>query len=400
MIVGAGVAGLAALADLERAGLRVVCLEARQRIGGRVHTIRDPASPLPIELGAEFIHGRPPEIWQIIREKALAIYDVSNASVPPHNGDMGQLMGAMSNAARHADESFASFLLRSSYPAHEKEFATSYIEGFNAADSQRIGIRSLAQDEEAASKIDGDRSFRFFSGYDAIPKALAGIENVSLGEAVEAISWRKDSVEIQCIGRSLSARKVLVTVPLGVLEAIAWHPAPGDWLRAEKQLAFGQVFRVVMRFGDAFWEENADFTDAGFIFSSDQVFPTWWSALGARAPLLTGWSAGPHADALCGKSREVVIETALRSLANIMPMKTPDVQGAYFHDWSADPFSRGAYSYVPAGALDARATLAEPVADTLYLAGEATDQGGHSATVHGAIASGRRAARQIVNSER
>ncbi|MBV9612946.1 MAG: FAD-dependent oxidoreductase, partial [Acidobacteriaceae bacterium] len=68
----------------------------------------------------------------------------------------------------------------------------------------------------------------------------------------------------------------------------------------------------------------------------------------------------------------------------------------YYHDWHTDPFSRGAYSYVPAGALPARARLAKPVADTLFFLGEATDQTGHSATVHGAIASGRRAARQIL----
>jgi monoamine oxidase len=72
------------------------------------------------------------------------------------------------------------------------------------------------------------------------------------------------------------------------------------------------------------------------------------------------------------------------------------VLAAHFHDWHADPFFRGAYSYVPAGKLAARKTLAETVADTLYFAGEATDLEGHSATVHGAIATGIRAARHVI----
>jgi monoamine oxidase len=92
------------------------------------------------------------------------------------------------------------------------------------------------------------------------------------------------------------------------------------------------------------------------------------------------------------------------SLARILSRSEADlnrlVQAAYFHDWQADPFARGAYSYVPAGALPWRAKFAEPVQDTLFFAGEVTEQDGHSATVHGAIASGIRAAKQILETAR
>ena len=87
---------------------------------------------------------------------------------------------------------------------------------------------------------------------------------------------------------------------------------------------------------------------------------------------------------------------ALESLEQILGTRPAAVTGTWFHDWHADPFARGAYSWVPAGALPARDTLARPVADTLYFAGEATDLLGYGGTVHGAIASGRRAARQII----
>jgi hypothetical protein len=72
------------------------------------------------------------------------------------------------------------------------------------------------------------------------------------------------------------------------------------------------------------------------------------------------------------------------------------LEGWYVHDWQADHFTRGAYSYVPVGALDAVATLAQPVDDTLFLAGEATDSSGHTGTVHGTLATGQRAARQVL----
>jgi monoamine oxidase len=142
--------------------------------------------------------------------------------------------------------------------------------------------------------------------------------------------------------------------------------------------------------------------DVGFIFSKEAVFPTWWTTLPTRSAVLTGWSAGAYAEGLQGKSRAEILNQALQSLARItgLPGEMIDSQleAMYFHDWCADPYARGAYSYVPAGALNARKQLAVPVEGTLYFAGEATDQNGYSATVHGAIASGRRAAWQILSS--
>src|SRR5438270_100572 len=81
IVIGAGVSGLAALSTLDRAGLNVVCLEARDRIGGRIFTVRDPLCPLPVELGAEFVHGRPAETWNIIQTASLAAYDCEERGI-------------------------------------------------------------------------------------------------------------------------------------------------------------------------------------------------------------------------------------------------------------------------------------------------------------------------------
>ncbi len=429
VIVGAGVAGLTALAELDRAGLRILCIEARDRIGGRIFSAHDALAPIPVELGAEFIHGRPPEIWKIVRSGALAVYDCADASVHIRNGKVqqhedawepiGQLMEEMREAADQGkDEPFSAFLERSSHPAVAKELSASFVEGFNAARKEVIGIASLAKDGRAADQIDGDRSFRLPGGYDAIPlcilRTIPQVESkLRLNAVLTGVEWQAGSVTLRTASaltgaaHTISARCALLTVPLGVLQAskptpgsIHWKPVPGGVLEAASELAFGQVVRVVLRFRSAFWEDKSDFADTGFFLSNETIFPTWWTPLAARAPMLTGWSAGPHADDLLGKPREVVIAQAVASLARILntPLEkvASTLETGYFHDWHGDPFARGAYSYVPAGALSARDALAEPVEDTLYFAGEATELNGHSATVHGAIASGLRAARQII----
>jgi monoamine oxidase len=182
--------------------------------------------------------------------------------------------------------------------------------------------------------------------------------------------------------------------------SIRFEPEPVEHLSAARALRFGQVVRLVLRFREAFWESNREISDAGFLLSDERLFPTWWTSLPVHAPVITGWSAGPHADELLGQSRSAVVSEAIARLARITGCARERLSGllqaAYAHGWDEDPFARGAYSYVPAGALASRRRLAEPVAETFYFAGEATSLDGHGGTVHGAIASGKRAARQCI----
>jgi monoamine oxidase len=425
LIVGAGVSGLSAFRALSRTGLRVACLEARERIGGRIETIHDPASPVPIELGAEFIHGRAAEIWNLINLRHLAAYDCEEHAAYSTGGRFQQneesweriscvLDDIKRRASVEQDHTFASFLDQSSYPANLKQWVTSYVEGFNAARAEVVGIASLAEDARAAEKIDGGHSFRILNGYDAVPAALIdGIEGIDkrlrLCSVVETIQWEPGSARVHVKSRLtgerhvMQAPRVILTVPLGVLQAepdgngaIRFDPEPVEVLRAARQLRFGQVFRLVLRFQHAFWAERPELANAGFFLSQEPMFPTWWTTLPVHSPILTGWSAGPHADELVGKSKEEIVRQALSTLRNITGLTPAALEAAYFHNWRSDPFARGAYSYVPAGALPAREKLAEPVGDTLFFAGEATNLDGHSATVHGAIASGTRTARNVL----
>jgi monoamine oxidase len=119
-----------------------------------------------------------------------------------------------------------------------------------------------------------------------------------------------------------------------------------------------------------------------------------------KRPIITGWAPFRCAERLSGQSQSFVIERSLLSLGGMLGVGLAELQdmleGAYFHDWQTDPFSLGAYSYGKVGANRAQKVLAAPVDNTLFFAGEATDTTGHNGTVHGAIASGQRAARQIL----
>jgi monoamine oxidase len=241
---------------------------------------------------------------------------------------------------------------------------------------------------------------------------------------VTTLHWRRGAVEATVQSRAgyaldaLAASCAVITLPLGVLQAPAG--APGgvrfvpdleDTRAALDQLEMGHVIKVALRFREPFWERDRrldgrpteDLSALSFLLSGDAAVPTWWSAYPAQAPLLIGWAAGAAADRLApaaGQAGELfVVDQAIGALARLLGADRRRVEGQldgwYFHDWQSDPFARGAYSFVRAGGCGAQARLAQPVDDTLFFAGEATAEG-HTGTVHGAIASGARAARQVI----
>jgi monoamine oxidase len=408
LIIGAGAAGLAALRELHRAGLRAACIEALGRIGGRIYTVHDHALSAAIELGAEFVHGRPPEIFDLIAEGGLPvvervheIYHPGEAKREPDDGGMWRLLSAMEEAAENGpDESFADFAARAPFHSRAKRGATSYVEGFNAARARIVGIHSLAQEARAAEAIEGDRAFHLARGYDSVARVLLSSgADLRLNTIVERVIWKPGAATVHVRSaidgsrNTLTASRVIVTVSLGVLQegGIQFDPEPAEAMDAARSLAFGQAMRVTLCF-----EQRPKFLRPGFLLSDEPVFPTWWSAFPEGAPIITGWSAGPKADALLGQSRDAIIAKAIESLRRIARGQLPEIAAAYFHDWHADPFFRGAYSYVPVGKLPARSALAQPIEETLYFAGEAANTSGHGATVHGAIESGRLAARCVI----
>jgi monoamine oxidase len=309
------------------------------------------------------------------------------------------------------DVPFATLLAKTGMDESRRERVKSYVEGFNAANAGIVSSAALKRQQQAEDAIQGETMFRVGGGYSGIPQRLYSTldrpaDTVLLNWTVTAVNWRNGGASVEMVNTAggwksaIECRRVLVTVPAGVLQsdAIRFNPEPADLHEAMARLAVGEVARVTLRFRHRFWEDNAQFGSLGFLFATGEDFPTWWTQNPARAPVLTAWAGGPRAQALL--ARGCVVEQALECCARVfgtqMGVVRDELITSYFHDWHTDPFARGAYTYIRSGALGAVERLARPFGDALHFAGEATDTTGHWGTVHGALASGERAAEQIL----
>ncbi|HEY2931081.1 MAG TPA: NAD(P)/FAD-dependent oxidoreductase [Acidobacteriota bacterium] len=453
LVLGAGAAGLAAAAELSAAGRSVCILEARNRVGGRIWSVHNPEIAAEIDLGAEFIHGRPSELWRIIQAARLKVCEVKGEAWRRAGSRWARADSAWKAVDKlvddmkklRADKSVADYLAGCrKLKGWQRALVIGYVEGFHAGLKERMSARAFAQAEQAGEEIQGDRAFRLVDGYAQITDSLVASLHrhrcaLHLDTVVLAVRWRRHRVEVtaQDAGgqrKIFTAPRAVVTLPLGVLQAPPGEPgavefAPGLGLKknAIKRLAMGNVVKVILCFRRRFWGPplpddlrrksqiaNRKFPDFGFLLSNNDVMPTWWGLSPLIAPVLTGWAGGHWAETfkdLCGPGDYVenprlsthapLTGEAVNALAGILEVSGSEVaqllQAAYFHDWRADPYSRGAYSYVPVGGLTAQKKLAEPLDQTLYFAGEATDTSHQQGTVHAALATGRRAACELLS---
>src|SRR6266850_5421624 len=405
IVIGAGAAGLAAASELSRAGRRVLVLEARDRVGGRCWTRRMPGLEIPVELGAEFIHGEAKITHSLLTKAGLTAVDsvreqreIVTGRLRPTNA-FGEAQRAVRNAKLERDISFQEFLARRRLPARIKTFARMMVEGFDAADPRRVSARSII--EEWGSGELGASQPRPQGGYGAaldwlVNSIVASGARLRLGAVVNRVQWKRHVATVggTFLGERFTAKaaRVIVTLPLGVLQS---GPLRFAQKRAAlKRLADGPVIRVAMRFHTAFWEKRA--SGVAFFHSPKAPFPTFWTPLPMRAPLLTAWAGGPKAARLTGSSTRKLVDAALASVESAFGKGArAQLAAAHAQDWLQDPFSRGGYSYVLVGGEGAREELAAPIDDTIFFAGEATDSQ-EAGTVAGALRSGIRAAREML----
>ncbi|MDQ4079606.1 MAG: FAD-dependent oxidoreductase [Gemmatimonadota bacterium] len=429
-IVGAGVAGLAAMRILEGRAVPTLVLEARERIGGRIATVRDRRIPHPIEVGAEFVHGSAPELDEIAREAGLIVYAVDGERWRSRGGRLTRLedfwdrleVVARRLDARKADRSFAEFLGdapggRSATDA--RALMRSFVEGFHAADARRISMRALADGGIPEDRKE-QRQLRIADGYDRVPHWLARdfAGRIVLGSVVERIEWERHGVELSVRREgkveTVGARAAIVTVPLGVLlapagesGAIAFSPSLPILDRVRTCLTMGSVVRVALLFKARWWRErmrsvphDESLESMSFLHGDGGDIPVWWTLYPVQSRVMIGWAGGPAAERLAGRPADDVQDRAVAALAENLGVSRGRVErqleAFWTHDWQRDPFSRGAYSYALVGGSDAATQLSRAIEGTLWFAGEAADPEGRNGTVHGAIASGRRAARSVV----
>jgi monoamine oxidase len=409
VVVGAGIAGLAAACELAKAGLQPLVLEARPRVGGRIHTLST-RNGAPIELGAEFLHGLAPEVERFIWEHHLAKRQISDDHWRVRNGSFEELPNFWEKLAkvfdkipkRGRDGPYAEFVAKiRGVDEQTTTLVDDFVEGFHAADPQRISVQSIAESEEAAEEIDGTKQFRLVAGYSEMVRAMQAEAvvrgaGVLLSHAVSRVEWHRGNVRITARTHdelvAFNADCAVITLPVGVLQAgsVVFDPPLPKHKRAVASVAMGNVVKVNLTLKPGLWPEERQ----GFIHLATERFPTWWR----NGQVVTAWVGGPKADA--HRSSLETITTAIESLSAIFGRDArPFVESAQFHNWRNDPFAYGAYSYVPVGGLEARKVLTRPVQGTLFFAGEATASAGFQGTVHGALESGLRAARQVLDAK-
>jgi monoamine oxidase len=299
--------------------------------------------------------------------------------------------------------------------AADRALAREFVEGFHAADLNRISERFVARGGNPGEDPHEQRMARFADGYDRAIEALAApiLQRVRLAQLVHRIEWSRHSAKISATAGNkqvtFSARAAIITIPVSLLHpdergrgCIAFEPEVPAVREAASRVAMGQVVRISLLLDRPLVEllarrRNTRMTRAAFFFGSGVEVPVWWTLYPFESNMLIGWAGGPAAIALAGAGRELP-RIAIHSLAKAFGLDagrlSRHVLSTFHHDWRADRLSRGAYSYSLVGGAEAAKELARPVSGTLIFAGEATDTEGHTATVHGAIGSGRRAAQQ------
>ena len=413
VVVGAGAAGLVVARELQRAGYSVVVLEAGTKAGGRVRTLYDTNAGVPVELGAEFVHGEAPETNRIVQEAHLVTVPVLGEHVRSDRGELseqGRVWKRMArvfkrmDADREKDRSFQEFLDEKPGGAllkRERKLARGFVQGFNAADPALISEKSLAQQGNPTEGA--AHAARIVNGYGALIEYLYSEvrDVVRLRQKVIRVGSDDGGVSVRTRSARYDARAAVITVPLPFLQdkSITFEPEVPHVRSAAQQLLMGHVARITIVLRERFWEQKLK--QLSFVHTPERPFNVWWTMFPLRAPVLVGWSGGPPALELTETG--TLEEQAMRELARAFRMRRKRletvVEAMHSHDWSRDANTKGAYSYVRVGGTGAAKRLARPVRGVLFFAGEATDEQ-NSGTVEGALASGQRAFRQVVRSLR
>ena len=426
VVIGAGAAGLCAAAEIAAGGASVLVLEARDRVGGRVWTRSEPGLPVPIELGAEFVHGHAPLTRALLASVGRTVIEAGDSHWTRKNGTLTQRDGFFArftqalhrtDVLKNRDMSFDAFLeehLASVLSPEDRRAARTMAEGFDAADTARASARAIAG-EWSGDMVGDTPQSRPEGGYASLLAALttrlqALRARLRLQTTVREVRWTRGSVVIACTSAGelgeVRAGRAVITLPLGVLQAagdspgaVRFTPALDEKRAALAGLASGAVVKLVLRFASPFWEavHGGRYRDASFFHGADEPFPVFWTPAPAHAPLLVAWAGGPRAARLAAGTSEAALHAALTSLGSLFDTDAgAALEACYYHDWEQDCLARGAYSYVLLGGDDARTSLGRPINDTLFFAGEATDNDDEAGTVTGALQSGVRAAREVL----
>ena len=426
LIIGAGATGLMAALTLAKAGRKVTVLEARNRCGGRIHTLNQELFFKNAELGAEFVHGDLPVTLNLLNEAGIPYHSANAEMWHYRNGKFsreGEFNGWNKVVEKlgglKQDISIKDFLEKEFSGADNDELRRSvigFVSGYDTADPAKASSFALREEWE---NEDFEAQHRVKGGYGLMIKYLEdeckkhGAE-LCLNSVVKEIRWQAGKVAaITDDGTEYEAGQILIALPLGVLQAdkneqaaLTFVPEITRQQQAINAMGFGSIIKILLEFDTPFWEDKAteqlagaSLKDMGFVLSNEAI-PTWWTQAPQHSPVLTGWLGGLPAAERKAAPVEEILQLSLQSIGNIFkrnPEELKDKLVAFdIANWTADPFTRGSYAYDTVGAPEARKVLGEAVDNTIFFAGEYLYDGPAMGTVEAALTSGLDAAGKII----
>jgi monoamine oxidase len=418
IIIGGGACGLLAASELCRQGDAVTILEARDRLGGRIHTLHDGGFSTPVEMGAEFIHGDMPVTLNLLHKAGVEHYEVTGQIWESKEGKLQRSENFIEDwdlleerLQTLTDDMTISEFLKQNFPGEKQEelrkSVTRFVEGYDAADTTLASTFSLRDEwlsDENASQ------YRVKGGYgrmiDFLEKQVKDTGGrILLETLVSRIDWEKGRVTITTAdGKIFVGGKALITVPLSILQKrinepgfIAFYPDIPGKLDAAGKMGFGGVIKILLEFTDVFWNELRNdkhigpaLKKMGFVYSPEKI-PTWWTQFPASTPLMTGWLAGPRSFSIASMPEKEILDMAIESLSAIFQREKVvierNISAWQIANWAADLFAQGAYAYDTLYSREAVKILMEPVENTLFFAGEAVYHGSYMGTVEAALTS-------------
>ncbi|MEV7631140.1 NAD(P)/FAD-dependent oxidoreductase [Microbacterium sp. NPDC089318] len=423
VVVGAGMAGLTCARMLADAGRHVVVLEARERVGGRMCT--DRTAGFPVDIGASWIHGiRDSALWALVealsiptREFTVGSFQVGGRPMEHFDGS-GRRMDAEASARWTRDveavyRDLVGVIARSSPGDSYLDVTERALDASGLPPERMDEIREFFRhrvEEQCGAwigdldahgldedGIDGDEVI-FPRGYDELPRRIAAGVDVRLDRAVRRVRYVDDGWLVETEQGALAADDVVITVPLGVLQADAIEfdpPLPRRAADSIARLGMGVFNKVFVQFPDRFWTDGTYVIRA--LGEAGERWHSWYdvSAISGIPTLLT-FAAGPLGRRLQALPDAEVVADSVRALHALYGDAVGEPIASWVTRWGDDPHSRGSYSHLPIGAShDDHDALAGPFPGGLRFAGEAT-WGAEPATVGGAYASGQRAAESIL----
>jgi monoamine oxidase len=416
LVLGAGMAGLGAARLLQDAGIRVTVIEARNRIGGRSHTSHL-WPDLPVDMGASWIHGtKGNPMTTLAKAVGVSLTPTSYkraGTFDPHGNEVEfqkaskRALKLVKHARARVDHADADQSLQA---AIERSKAWRSLSDFDRRVA-RLAINTRIEHEYSgdwsrlsAWHFDDGRDFPgdeavLTPGFGPIIHHLAQGLDLRLGSPVTRLAPATLGVEVTTAQGIHRADCAIVTLPLGVLKSGSVQfaePLSSNRQRAIDGLEMGLLNKCILRFDRVFWPADLDWID--FLGPQETLWADWTSYLPATGqPLIVGFNAAAMAEAVEGWGDRETAASALDALRAMFGTSVPDPVGSQISRWRQDPFAQGAYSFLPVGtrAKDRKALFGADWEGRLLFAGEATSHH-HAATVHGALMTGRKAAKMVL----